>query len=799
MFPDLRYALRSLARSPGFAIVAALTIALGIGVNTTFFSVLYGVVLRGLPYPDAGALVQVSNLGPTLGSNNGQISLAELRDYRERQRTLAGIAAYDIGRVTLSRDDGAERVVQTRITANLLPLLGIAPALGRNFLDTEEHAGSDRVIIISHEFWQTHLAGVSHVLNRVIRLNGIEHTVIGVMPAGFSFGELGAAILKPLDLSPHGAADRADRSLSTVARLLPGVSIKRAQADLARIAQQLQVDLPADYPADAHWSLGLASLRQSQFGALLTPLAVLMSAATAVLLIACVNVAIMFLLRAAVRRRELTIRLAIGASRWHIVRQLVAESAVVCAVGAAGGMLFAMAGVAALKAFPPAEIPRLQEVAINGTVAAFTAGILILVTILVGLAPAMTIFKARVSEDIAHTGRSTESRAAVRLREVLTIVEIALAVTLLVCGGLAFRSLRGLLRDDVGFATARIFTFKTNLTAQAYPDLDHANRFYDELSARLQALPGVAAVAAVSYLPLSGESQFSSAAPAGNGQPATVAWRVVRGPYFSTLGSTLLAGRFFDATDRADAPQVAIVDDAFVRRFWPNEIAALGQPVRFGTGPSAQVRTIVGIVHHVKHLGPGKESLPEVYVPQAQFYQRGMYTVVKTNAAVDLVPLVRARLAEVDPTVPMYFIETMERRYANALAFPRFTAGLVGAFSALALILAGVGIFGVTAYSVAQRSREFGIRFALGAQRSHVIALVLGRVGRLALLGGVIGGFAAYELAQLMGSLLFGVEPTDTLTLMTAAAIVACTALTASLVPLVRALRVNPAEALRAE
>jgi putative ABC transport system permease protein len=265
------------------------------------------------------------------------------------------------------------------------------------------------------------------------------------------------------------------------------------------------------------------------------------------------------------------------------------------------------------------------------------------------------------------------------------------------------------------------------------------------------------------------------------------------------MGSTLLHGRFFNDTDRTGAPLVAIVDDAFVRRFWPDEAAALGQSVRFGSGTGAEVRTIVGIVRHVKHLGPGRASLPEAYVPQAQFYKRGMYTVVKTNAATSLAPLVRAQLAEVDPAVPMYFIETMERRYAGELALPRFTAGLVGTFSALALALAGVGIFGVTAYSVAQRSREFGIRFALGAQRSHVVSLVLGRVGRLALLGGAIGGGIAYELAQLMGSLLFGVEPTDAPTLAAAAGIVACTALAASLVPLVRALRVNPADALRAE
>jgi predicted permease len=798
----MRYALRSLLRTPGFTFVAVLTLALGMGANTTFFSVLYGVVLHRLPFPHADELVELRNLGPALGSNNGQISLPELRDYRERQRTLAGIAAYDIGRTTLTRDDGAERVILVTISANFFPTLGVAPALGRNFNATEEQPGHDRVVVISHAVWQTHFAGARDILTRTVQLNGIEHTIVGVMPAGFAFAERDTALWKPFAFSPAATANRDDRQLATVARLAPGITLEQARVDLQRVASQLQSDLPKDYPVDARWSIGLTPLRDSQFGQMFAPLATLMTAAAAVLLIACANVAIMFLLRAAARRREIAIRLSLGAGRRHIVHQLLAESVVVCGLGAAGGLLVALGGIQLLKAFPPADIPRLHEVAINGPIAAFTFGVLLLVTGFVGLVPAFAVLKTRVIEGIAQSTRTTDSRLAIRLREILTVAEIALAVMLLVCGGLAFRSLRGLLNADVGFTTDRLLTFKTNLADRAYPDAARVNRFYDAFTARLAALPGVTGLGAVSYLPLSGESQFASFArakdPAGIAK-LTVGWRVVRGAYFETLGMSLVRGRFFTAADGPGAPLVAIVDDELARRAWP-DANPIGQSVRLSSANGDEVRTVVGVVHRARHFGPGKPALPDAYVPHAQVYQRGMYTVLKTNAATEaLTTSIRAALAEVDASVPMYFTATMDQRYDQALAVPRFTAGLIGAFSTLALVLAGVGIFGVTAYSVGQRVREFGIRFALGAQRAHVARLVLGRVGRLALLGAVLGATAAFYVAQLMATLLYAVEPTDGPTLLAAALVTAFTALLASLVPLTRALRVDPVEALRAQ
>ncbi|MFM9959150.1 MAG: ABC transporter permease, partial [Phycisphaerales bacterium] len=787
--------------------VAVLTLALGIGVNTAFFSVLYGVVLRSLPYPEASRLVEIRNRFGDDPGNEGRLSLAELFDYRERQRSLVGIGASISGRATLNSEQGADRVQLTRITANLFPLLGVVPARGRDITEAEEHAGEDTSVLVSHDFWQASLGGSEDVLGRNIRLNGVEHTIIGVMPAGFSYPESGISIWKPLDLNRRGEADRDDHSLQATARLAPGISAARARSDLLDLSRQLQADQPQAYPRAARWHIGLESLRVSQFGHMKVPLGLLATAAAAVLLIACVNVSIMFLLRAGMRRREMMIRLALGAARLHIVRQLLVESAVVCGLGALGGMVLATFGLEALKAFSPEQIPRLQEVSVNGVVGAFTAGVLVLVTLVVGLAPAASVLKLRIDHGSAQSGRTTDSRATGRLRDALTVVEIALAVVLLVSAGLTLRSLQGLLHVDLGFTTSRLFTFKTNLTPKDYPDIERANRFYELLADKLGSLPGVTAVGAISYLPLSGEAQTVSARKPGdvgmNGsdaQATRVGGRVVRGQYFEAMGMTLLRGRLFAAADQAGAPLVTVVDDAFARRFWPTEDAAIGQRIQFGDGTNAETRNVVGVVRGVKHFGPGKETLPEAYAPQAQLYQRGMYTVVQASGSLAaLAPLIRAKLAEVDSSVPMYFTETLEQRRRDALTLPRFTAGLIGAFSALALVLAGVGIFGVTAYSVGQRSREFGIRFSLGAQRSHVAGLVLKRVGWLALLGITIGVSAAFGVAKLMTSLLFGVAPTDLPTLAITAVAMGLTVIAASFVPLIRALRVNPVEALRSE
>jgi putative ABC transport system permease protein len=806
---DLRFAVRLLTRSPGFAFIAILTLALGMGANTAFFSVLHGVVLAEPPYPDAARLVSVRHVRADTSVPDGRLSRAEVRDVRERARAFEGVAAAALGRATLTatgEGEGlAERVKVSEVTPNLFNVLGVRAIRGRTFLDTDGIAagaetGGAPVAVISAGLWQSHFGGASDVLSRTIRLNGNTYSIVGVMPAHFAYPEADMAVWMPLDLRPRDASDRGDRYLFTVARLGAGIDAAAASRDLARVATGLRHDIPDAYREPA-WSLGLVSLRESQFGHMRLSLGVLQGAAALVLLIACVNVSIMSLLRAVGRRRELAIRFALGASRSHVARQLLAEAAVLCGAGALAGLAIASVAVSAVKAYAPADIPRLQEITLSLPAALFSAAVLVVITLIVGLTPiAATRFRGIAGG--VPTSRVSDGRATTRLRDGLTVVEIALAAALVICAGLTLRSLHKLLTIDLGFATTHVVSFKTNLAAGAYPDAERVARFYDDLHARLQALPGARRVGAVSYLPLSGEGMSMAAAPIGSSDAASlsVGWEIVRGRYFEAMGIKLLHGRLFESTDRATSVPVAVVDAGLARRWFGREADAVGQRIRIAGGPDAQTHTIVGVVRDVSHTGPGKITLPTVYAPQSQVYQRGMYSVIETSTAPDAVlRAARAALASVDPSVPLYFAASVETRYDDALALPRFTAGLVSAFSTLALVLAGVGIFGVTAYAVSQRTREFGIRLALGAQRTHVGSIVLRRVGVLAVLGIAIGSALGFGLGRLMSGLLFGVSPDDPATFWAALATIAVTALAATVAPLYQAVRVNPAVILKAE
>jgi putative ABC transport system permease protein len=799
---DLRHAIRQLLRAPAYTVVAALTLALGMGGTTAFYSVLDGVVLQQPPFPAAERLVTLENRRLHAPASDGRLARAEVVEYRARLRVFEGVAAWDLGRMTLmgtgARDGFAERVKVAGVTTNLLPTLGVLPARGRAFHEADLEGGA--VVIISHGLWQTHFAGADDVLSRTLRLNGVEHAILGVMPPAFSYPEPQMTAWVPRSLRPRDASDRTDHYLGTVARLAPGVDLAAAERDLERVARELRRERPDAYP-DPQWTIGAVSLRDRHYGHLRLPLSVLLAAAGSVLLIACVNVAIMALLRATTRRRELAIRVAIGAGWGALTRQLVLEAAVLSAVGAAGGLVLAQAGIAALQAFAPAGVPRLADVGLDAPAALVVGGTLIATTLIVGLAPAVVVVRAFEGGGIS-LGRASETRVTTRLRDTLTVVEVALAATLVVCSGLTMRSLGGLLRTDVGFETAGRVSFKTNLTERAYPDAERVAFFYDQLTARLAAIPGVHRLGAVSYLPLSGEGMTTAGSPAAapESSAAPVGWAIVRGAYFETMGIGRLHGRAFDQRDRAGAPPVAIVDEVFARRFWPNAAAAVGQPIRIGTGPGAQIRTIVGVVRAVRHAGPARTAMPTAYAPQAQVYQRGMYTVLETVAPTAAVlAAARQALAAVDPNVPLYFAETSERRYHAAIALPRFVTGLVGAFSTMALVLAGVGIFGVTGYAVGQRRREFGIRLALGARRGKIGGLVLRRVALLVGVGLAAGSGLALVVGPALTKLLHDVPPDDPRAFALAAAALTVTALAAALVPVRAAVSVDPAITLKAE
>jgi putative ABC transport system permease protein len=805
---DLRFAVRLLTRSPGFSFIAILTLALGMGANTAFFSVLYGVVLAEPPYPDAARLVSIRHIRADTSVPDSRLSRAEVRDVRERARAFEGVAAAALGRATLTatgEGEGlAERIKVSEVTPNLFSVLGVSAIRGRTFVDTDGIAsspetGGAQVAVISAGLWHSRFGGAADVLSRTIRLNGVTYAIVGVMPDHFAYPEADMGVWMPLDLRPRDASDRGNRYLFTVARLGAGIDAATASRDLARVATGLRHDIPDAY-REPSWSLGLVSLRESQFGHMRLSLGVLQGAAALVLLIACVNVSVMSLLRAVGRRRELAIRFALGAGRSHVARQLLAEAAVLCGLGALAGLAIALVAVSAVKAYAPADIPRLQEITLSLPAALFSAAVLVVTTLIVGLMPiAATRFRGIGG---VPTSRVSDGSATTRLRDGLTVVEIALAASLVICAGLTLRSLHKLLTIDLGFATTHVVSFKTNLAAGAYPDAERVAHFYDDLHARLQALPGARSVGAVSYLPLSGEGMSMDAAPFDNASDAAklnVGWEIVRGRYFEAMGIRLLHGRLFDATDRATSVPVAIVDAGLAGRWFRREADAIGQRIRIG-GPNGPTHTVVGVVRDVSHTGPGKITLPTVYAPQSQVYQRGMYSVIETSTAPDAVlRAARAALASVDPSVPMYFAASVETRYDDALALPRFTAGLVSAFSTLALVLAGVGIFGVTAYAVSQRTREFGIRLALGAQRTHVGSIVLRRVGVLAALGIAIGSALGFGLGTLMSGLLFGVAPDDPATFWAAIATIALTALAATVAPLYQAVRVEPAIILKAE
>jgi predicted permease len=801
---ELRYAIRQLVRSPGYTVVAVLTLALGMGATLAFFSALYGVVLRPPDYPDAGRLVSLINARAETVGDGERFSRAEIVDVATRQRAFTAIGAAAIGRRTLNGatdgDGFAERVKVSDATPELFTVLGVPAALGRTF--TAADLGGQQAVI-GDTLWRSRYGASRDVIGRTLRLNGQPFTIIGVMPAGFAFPEPEMAAWVPLDLRPRDASDRGDRYLFTVARLAAGGTLDQARDDLARVSRELRQAQPADYPA-SNWTLDAESLRARQFGRLQLPLAVLLAAAGSVLLIACVNVAIMALLRAVARRRELSIRLAVGASRAAIARQLLTEAAVVAVLGGVAGTAVASAGIAALVAYAPANVPRLDSIALDLPAALFTLAMLAIVTLVVGSAPALVAMTLRGSEGVLGSNRVSDSRTTGRVRDGLTIVEVALAAALVIAAGLTLRSLQGLLQDEVGFQTSHRVSFKTNLTAQAYPDAPRVAQFYDALLTRLAAVPGVRRLGAISYMPMSGEGNVGEATPETPlGTPVrtpVVRLGVVRGQYFETMGIALRRGRLFTASDSANAPLVAVVDDALARRWWQSEDAAIGQRVRIGTGANAAVRTIVGVVERVSHNGPGDTPLPTLYGPQAQIYQRGMYTVIETSAPPAAVfAAARDALAAVDPAVPLYFAETSDRRYDDVVALPRFVAGLVGGFSTLALVLAGVGIFGVTGYAVSQRAREFGIRLALGAQRASIGRLVLRRVAALVGVGLVAGSGLALALGSVIGGLLFQVQPDDPATFAIAAVALAATALVAVVAPVRSAVRVDPAITLKAE
>ncbi len=799
---DVRYAIRSLLRSPGFALAAIATLALGIGANTAVYSLVRGVLFRALPFAAPERLVALNETYPARGYTAMVASPPNYLDWKSRSRSFSSMAAYTTGDLALSEGREPERLRATLVTADFFETLGVAPAAGRTFAPDEFVSGRDRVAVLSHGVWQRRFGGDPAVVGRTIRLDGDAYRVAGIMPAAFRFPEDGPDAWVPLTFPDNVATQRGAHYLSVVGRLKSGVTLEQAKADL----QAIGADLARKYrdTNEGHGATATA-LRGSLVKAVRPALLTLLGAVAFVTLIACANVANLLLIRAAHRSSELAIRTALGAGRGRIARQLLTETLVLAVCGALLATALAEAAVDAIVRLSPGTIPRLSEVAVDGGVLAFTALWTIVTVVLCGVAPIIGVFARAPMAALKVAGADAAAQPGpARLRRLLVVGEIGVALLLLVGAGLLVRSLARLAAVDPGFSADRVLRFDLSLPGSRYPDDARIAAFTDTLLARMRSLPGVQSAGATFGLPLT-DFQFNSTfRVAGHDiDPAyepSAQVRVASRDYFRTVGLPLVAGRLFTPADTRGAPAAILASRSAAARFFPAG-DAIGQRLRFGARPG-NVRlegAIVGIVGDVHDQGLDHGLVPEFYASLEQA-PVGAFSVVLRSAQEpgSLAAAVRREVKALDPELPVTQLEPMLEVVSRSISGPRFLMSLLLAFAIIALLLAAVGIYGVTAYSVSQRTRELGIRMALGADARNVRALVLRDGLRLALTGLGLGLCAALALTRLLRGLLFEVPPTDLATHAGVALVLLAAALIACWIPARRASRLDPLKALRA-
>lgn len=799
---DTRYGVRMLLKQPGFTALAVLMLALGIGATTAIFSVVNAVLLHPLPYPQADRLVALS-LNDSKGEL-GNTGYATFVDWQARARSFEQLALIRPWSGTLTGQGEPENIQGLRVTPDYFKLLGVAPALGRDFRTEENRPDTRFVVVLSHALWQRQFKADPQVLGKPIVLSGQTFTVIGVMPQDFDdllaaniYRKAEAWAVLGYDLAQSWAC-RTCQHLKAFGRLKPGVSLQQAQTEMNSLAAALKQAHPKEYPAGTAVVFGL----QDQLIKSIRPaLYLLLIAVAVVLLIACANVANLLLARAADRAREMAVRAALGAGRFRIMRQLLVESVLLAGLGAVVGLLLAVWGVELLMALKPATILQSQVVTVDGRVLGFAVVLALLTGLLFGLAPAWQAAKTDLQLTLKAGERSLN--AGGRVRSLLVVAEIALALVLLIGAGLLSKSFVRLLNVSPGFEASNLVTMIVPAAGTNYDQEDAVRQFYRTVLERVTKLPGVEAAGIVSNLPLSGNGDRSGfhieEKPLPNPANAPSIERFGISPdYLRTMRISLLRGRSFTEQDDATAPLVVMISQTAAQRFWPNE-DPLGKRVRLG-GANGRLRTIVGIVPDVLHHGLDAGPDIQAYVPHAQWADSFMQLAVRASAdSTSLVNAIRNEVSAVDKDIPIYQVATMEQLMATSTAQRRFTLLLVGIFAALSLVLAGLGIYSVIAYSVTQRTHEIGLRMALGAQGRDVLRLVIGQGMKLALVGLALGVLAALVLTRLMESLLFGVSPTDPLTFGLVTFLLLTVTLFACWIPARRATQLDPLNALRYE
>ena len=804
---DLRFAVRNLGKHPTFSVVAVGTIALGIGANTAIFSVVNGVLLRDLPYEQPDDLVRIWSTNMERGVPLEFMSPPDVADYQDQNQTFADIAAYSEAELAMiDQDDSAIKVTGTWAGDNLFSVLGANALIGRTFLPEDGEAGAPKVMVLGHSFWQSRFGEDPAAIGRSLVVEEDTYTVVGVMPPGFDFPGNSSFWLNRYLLSYPG---RYARWMDVVGRLSPGVGIEAARADFAGIAGRLEEQYPGTNRA---YSTTLIPLHEALVGETRTPLFILLGATGLLLLIACANVTNLLLARMADRGREIAVRTTMGAGRVRLSRQMLTESLVLAGAGAVVGLLLAAVGIDALIALGPENLPRLDEVRFDRSVFLFTLGTTLLTGLLFGLAPVLRLAGTNVQRTLKEGGRSaTTGSGRERLRGTLVMTEIALAVMVVVGAGLLVRSFSRLVETDPGFDARGVLTLQVDVPTGSYQEMPGVADYHGMLTQRLTDVPGVASVAATAALPFANEIPFlgnfvvqDRAAPM-EGEEPTAHYRQVTPGYFRTMGIDLIEGREFDIQDDRTTRGVAVVSESLARRYFPAEdpigrtIDGLPPHIALG-GFLVNEFEIVGIVEDVKYFGLAEDPLPSLYLPIAQApFRRMNFTIRTAGVPEGLIAAIRDEIVAIDPTVPIARVQTMERILSDSVARDRFNMLLLTLFAVFALILASVGIYGVTSYSISQRTAEMGIRMAVGANASDVVRLVMLNGAKLALSGVAVGLMGAAALSRIMASQLYTVGVTDPLTFAGVALVLALVALLATYVPALRAARIDPVLAIQGE
>jgi putative ABC transport system permease protein len=799
MLNDLRYALRQLLKAPSFTIVAILTLALGIGACSAIFSVVNVVLLRPLDYrePDRIVSIRETNL-PQFPEFS--VSPPNYLDWEKQTKSYAYLAAYSGAGLNLTGEGEPQRLVGVKATAHYFDVFGVKPILGRMFLPEEDAVGKNHVVVLSYSFWQRVFGGARDVVGRSIQLNGEPYTVVGVAPTGGLTSKVD--VWTPMAFKPDETANdaRGSHYINVFGRLKPGVTVAQAKAELDVLATQLAQQYP---DSNKGWGILMMTMQDSFVRDVKPVLYTLLGAVGCVLLIACANIANLLLARATARHREISIRAALGASRARIVRQLLTESVVLSLCGGAAGLLLARWGLDALLTLAPTSLPRVTEIHLDSGVLIFSLALSVITGLVFGIAPAWLAARADVNEALKQGSRgSTEGGARGRLRSALVVLEVTFALMLLGGAGLLARSFMQLAHVDPGFAPENATLLRLSLPQKKYAMPEQQTAFADALLERMKLLPGVQSAGITHSMPLVGDYVLGfniegRPAIAPSDLPSTNYYAVTP-DYFRAMGIRLIRGRTFTPQDDAKAPRVAVINETMARQHFPNE-DPIGKRINITNGPDTW-RQIVGIVGDIKQYGVDKATSAQAYEPFAQVPFSSLNVVIRTSGSpAALLGALRPAVYAVDKDQPVGTIRPLEEIMAESIASQRFAMTLLTVFSLVALVIAAVGIYGVMAYSVVQRTGEFGIRMALGAQRRDVLRLVLAQGGKLVGLGLIIGLAGTLAASRAMGSMLFNTSAQDPLTLGTITVLLGAVALLACLLPANRATKVNPIEALRAE